>query len=334
MSITLPAGLPAASVLRREGLFVSEAPGGQGPSLPHLRIALLNLMPTKAATETQIARLIGSAPFHVDLTLFTPPSYAPKTTPIAHLETYYTPWSEIAPRRFDGLIITGAPVETLPFEEVYYWRELTGIFDWAQRNVGRSLHICWAAQAALRHAYGVPKHQVPAKIFGVFPHQVLHPKASLLSGFSDEFHVPVSRHTEVRRADLPTDRGLELLADSREAGLCLIEDRVRRATYMFNHLEYDTDTLAGEYRRDQEAGRPITVPKYYFPQDNPAHPPVNRWRSYAHILFWNWLSEVHRSAGQAPSPLRRRNDRGVQSSTARRPAGFTPSATSAGLGTA
>jgi homoserine O-succinyltransferase len=264
---------------------------------PPLRIALLNLMPTKAATETQFARLLGSTPFPVALTLVVPDSYEPRNTPAEHLAAFYERWSRVRYRTFDGLIVTGAPVETLPFEEVAYWRELTAVFDWARSHVRRTYHVCWGAQAALHHFHGVPKRGLAAKMFGVFRHRVAaRPDHPLFRGFGDGFVTPVSRHTEVRAADLPRDAGLEVLADSPEAGLCLVEDRPRRALYMFNHLEYDADTLGDEYRRDLRAGRPIAAPRHYFPGDDPARPPANTWRPFAHLLFRNWLGEMARSA--------------------------------------
>jgi homoserine O-succinyltransferase/O-acetyltransferase len=191
------------------------------------------------------------------------------------------------------LVITGAPVETMPFEEVEYWPELCRILDWAQTNVYRGFYICWGAQAALYHYHGVPKHLLPRKKFGIFRHRIVKSDASLLQGFNDEFSIPVSRHTETRKSDLPDKPGLNVLAESVESGLCLMEDTAHRAAYMFNHLEYDADTLKGEYERDVASGELIQIPKNYFPDDNPAQPPTNQWRSYAHLLFWNWIGEMY-----------------------------------------
>ena len=301
MPIALPNGLPARRVLQREGIEVIDGRASDDHhrrgARPALRVALLNLMPTKIATETQIARLLGSTPFRVDLTPFVPDSYVPKCTPARHIEAFYERWSAVRGRRFDGLIVTGAPVETLPFEEVSYWRELTEIFDWSRERVRRSCFICWGAQAALHHFHGVPKRALPRKAFGVFRHRVARPGAPLLRGFGASFVTPVSRHTEVRAADLPPGSGLDVLADSPEAGLCLVEDRPGGAVYMFNHLEYDAGTLRDEYLRDLKAGRPIQLPRHYFPGDDPARPPVNTWRPFAHLLFRNWITGIDRSAG-------------------------------------
>ncbi len=261
MPVILPPELPARPTLVGEGVEVLSPGEAKRLQLRPLRIALLNLMPTKAKTETQIARMLGGTPFQIDLTLFVPDGYAPKTTPAGHMAAFYRRFSEIRDRQFDGLIVTGAPVETLPFEEVSYWDELTRILDWSRSHVRRSFYICWAAQAALQHFHGVPKHGLEQKLFGVFRHRVVKPDADILRGFGDGFAVPVSRHTEVRAADLPSGCGVEILAHSTEAGLCLLEESARGAFYMFNHLEYDTDTLRDEYLRDLEAGKPIGLPK-------------------------------------------------------------------------
>jgi homoserine O-succinyltransferase len=307
MSIKLPDSLPAGKILRNEGIEVLGPESPPRPGARPLRIALLNLMPEKADAEVQIARLLGAAPYAVEVTLFLPDSHTPKTAPAAHIAAFYERWSAIRQREFDALIVTGAPVETLPFEEVTYWRELTEIFDWARVHVCRSFYICWSAQAALYHFHGVPKHGLDQKMFGVFRHRVADTGAALLSGFGEAFPVPVSRHTEVRAADLPANVGLEVLADSDQAGLCLIEDRPRGAVYMFNHLEYDAGTLRDEYLRDLEAGAPVPVPRHYFPGDDPARPPIDGWRPYGHLLFRNWIAEIGRCAhadGANDEPVR------------------------------
>lgn len=294
MPIAVPAGLPAQRSLLDEGIEVLSGDELRRRGDP-LRICLVNLMPNKIVTEAQIARLLGAAAVPVALTLCVPDSYRSKTTPAAHIAAFYRPWSRIRDDDFDGLIVTGAPVETLPFEEVAYWPELCAIFDWARSRRIHGFHICWAAQAALYHAYDVPKHRLPAKMFGVFRHYRADAGARLLGGFGEEFPVPVSRHTEVRAADLPAVPGLDVLAASAEAGLCLVEDRGNRAVYMFNHLEYDAETLGEEFRRDRLAGKPIDVPRYYFPEDDPERTPVNHWRPCAHLLFANWLGEICRT---------------------------------------
>src|SRR5262249_36066190 len=233
---------------------------GSGP----LRIRLVNLMPNKVATETQIARLVGATPIPVALTLCVPDSYRSKTTPQSHISTFYSTWRQIRDERFDGLVVTGAPVETLPFEDVTYWRDLCAIFDWAKARVGSSLYICWAAQAALYRFRAVPKHPPPAKVFGVFRQRVVSSNSRLLSGFGGAFPVPVSRHAEVRGGDLPNRAGLTVLAESPDAGLCLVEDAANRAVCMFNHLEYDAGTLRDEFERDRRGGKPIALPRNYF----------------------------------------------------------------------
>ena len=224
-----------------------------------MRIGLLNLMPDKISTETQLARLLGATPLQIELTLVRISDHVARNTPAGHIAAFYQPWSDVSAKRFDGFIITGAPIERLPFEEVSYWPELRSILDWTQTHVHGCLTLCWAAQAALHHFHGVPKRELPRKAFGVFPHRNLAPTSPYLRGFSDAFDVPVSRWTEVCRADLPTDRGLHVLAESDEAGLCLVEDPLRRSIHMFNHLEYDTATLAAEYRRDGGAQLPVAL---------------------------------------------------------------------------
>ena len=258
-----------------------------------LRLALLNLMPNKIRTEAQIARLIGSTPLQVEMTLLQTGSYRPRNTPKKHLIDFYKTWDEVRHEKFDGLIVTGAPIETMPFEKVDYWPELTAIFDWAQENVFRGFYICWGAQAVLHHFHGVPKHELERKMFGVFSHRLTGLRSSLLIGFNDEFSIPVSRHTEVRREEIPDKPGLNILAESPVSGVCLMEDIPHRAVCMFNHLEYDADTLKGEYERDLGAGAEIQLPKNYFPGDDPENPPVNYWRAYAHLLLWNWINEMY-----------------------------------------
>jgi len=294
MPIILTRNLPAYRILREEGVEVLQLGDGTHQQRPTLRIAFLNLMPEKARTETQIARLLGESAHRVELTFFVPDSYRSKTTPARHLAAFYERWSSIRERHFDGLIVTGAPVETLPFEDVTYWSELTAILDWARRRVGQSYYICWAAQAALYHYHGVPKRPLAEKMFGVFAHRITKPDAPLMKNLDEGFRVPVSRHTEVVAADLPPDRGLEVLAESDESGLCLIHDAPKQAHYMFNHLEYDACTLAQEYQRDLRGGRPVSLPRHYFPGDDPARSPAHGWRGCARTLFRNWLNEVER----------------------------------------
>jgi homoserine O-succinyltransferase len=260
-----------------------------------LRLCLVNLMPNKAVTETQIARLLGGTSIPVELTLCLPDGYRSRSTPVDHM-ALYQPWTSIREEQFDSLIVTGAPIEALPFEDVAYWSGLCAIFDWARTRSISGLYICWAAQAALYRFHGVPKHRLPRKMFGVFRQRVTGGGSRLLRGFGEEFPVPVSRHTEVRAADLPIEAGLTVLAASADAGLCLIEDRGNRAVYMFNHLEYDAETLTDEFIRDQRAGLSVGIPHGYFPGDDPQRAPANVWRPYGHLLFANWLGEIYRTA--------------------------------------
>ena len=295
MPIKVPDNLPAKATLENEGVLLITEQVAVRQDVRPLEIALLNLMPEKIKTETQISRLLGATPLQIELTLVTTSTYAPKNTSAEHMLAFYRPWDEVRERKFDGLIITGAPIETLPFQEVTYWPELTQILDWSQSHVQETFDICWAGQAALQHFYGVPKYELPAKMFGVFPYNVIGGSDGLLRGFNDEIAVPVSRHTEVRREDLPDVPGLSVLLDSDETGPCLIRDEARRHIYMFNHLEYDTTTLADEFHRDVAAGMEIKLPANYFPQDDPARPPVNKWRAHANVLISNWVNVLYQS---------------------------------------
>lgn len=295
MPIRIPEDLPARRTLETEGVMIMGEDTAKRQDIRPLRIGLLNLMPDKIKTETQFARLVGATPLQVELTLIRITNHTPKNTPQEHMSAFYRPWEDVKREKFDGFIVTGAPVELLEFEDVTYWDELRRIFDWTQTHVHSSMNICWGAQAALFHFHGVPKHALPEKMFGVFRHRNLNPASGYLRGFSDDFSIPVSRWTENRRADLPGGHDLEVLMESDEAGLCLIADESRRALYMFNHIEYDTTTLAEEYWRDTKAGKPIAVPRNYFPGNDPAARPENRWRSHAHLLFGNWINEVYQS---------------------------------------
>jgi homoserine O-succinyltransferase len=293
MPIKIPDDLPARATLEREGVMVQTEATANRQDIRPLHIGLLNLMPNKIKTETQFARLIGATPLQVELRLIKMTGHTSRNTPQEHMLAFYDDWEDVRHEKFDGLIITGAPVELMPFEDVTYWEELERIYDWSQTNVQSTFNICWGAQAALYHFHGVQKHTLPAKAFGVYRHKNLNPSSPYLRGFSDDFSMPVSRWTEVRRAELPTDGTLEVLMESEEAGLCFINDEAHRQLYMFNHIEYDTGTLGEEFRRDVEAGKPIVVPANYFPGNNPERPPENRWRSHAHLLFGNWINEVY-----------------------------------------
>lgn len=295
MPIKVPDNLPAQAVLENEGVLLITEGAAVRQDVRPLEIALLNLMPEKIKTETQISRLLGATPLQIELTLVTTSSYAPKNTSAEHMLAFYQPWEEVRDCKFDGLIITGAPIETLPFQDVVYWRELTQIFEWSQSQVQETYNICWGAQAALQHFHGVPKYELPQKMFGVFPHHVRAGQDGLLRGFSDEIVVPVSRHTEVRREDLPEQAKLTVLLESDEAGLCLLRDEAKRQTYMFNHLEYDTGTLGDEYQRDVAAGTSIGLPANYFPSDDPTQAPLNRWRAHGSLLINNWINDLYQT---------------------------------------
>lgn len=295
MPIRIPNDLPARRILEDEGVMIMTEATASRQDIRPLRIALLNLMPNKIRTETQFARLVGATPLQVDFTLVRMTNHQPKNTSQEHMLAFYEPFETIRDQRFDGLIITGAPIELLDFESVTYWDELTQIFNWTQTHVQSTMAICWSAQAAIHHWYGVPKHELDAKAFGVFPHANLVPSSPYLRGFSDDFAMPVSRWTEIRKSDLPTNAGLEILIDSEVQGLCLINDPAHRSLYMFNHIEYETTSLSEEYFRDISAGKEIKLPGNYFPGDDPKKPPQNRWRSHAHLLFGNWINEVYQS---------------------------------------
>jgi homoserine O-succinyltransferase/O-acetyltransferase len=295
MPIRIPNQLPARRILEKEGVNVMTEDSADRQDIRPLRIALLNLMPNKIKTETQFARLVGASPLQVELSLVRITNHTPKNTSQDHMLAFYEKWEDVREQKFDGFIITGAPIEQMPFEDVTYWNELCDIFDWTQTNVQSTMNICWAAQAALHHFHGVEKHPLPNKAFGVYRHRNLQPASPYLRGFSDDFSMPVSRWTEVRKTDLPQDAGLEILMESDEMGLCLINDPAHRSLYMFNHIEYDTRSLAEEYERDIEAEKAIAVPAHYYPGDNPKVTPENRWRSHAHLLFGNWINEVYQT---------------------------------------
>lgn len=295
MPIKIPDTLPARKYLEGEGLVVMRESEASRQDIRPLRIALLNLMPLKEKTELHFSRLVGATPLQVEVTLVTTGSYTPSNVSRQHMLDFYHPWDAIKDQKFDGLIVTGAPVETLPFEDVAYWEELAAIYDWTQTHVFNTLNICWGAQAALHHFHGVPKYHLDQKMFGLFPHYIAKRNSILLRGFSDEFYVPVSRHTEVRREDLPLEDGVEILAESDQAGICIVRDRPRRQVYMFNHLEYDATTLKDEYDRDVRQGLEIQLPKNYFPDDDPSQLPLNTWRAHAHLLIGNWINDVYQN---------------------------------------
>jgi len=297
MPIKIPDDLPARRKLETEGVMVMRAADAVRQDIRPLQIGLLNLMPNKITTETQIARLLGATPLQIELSLVQITDHAPRNTPAEHMLSFYRPWEDVKAQRFDGFIVTGAPVERMPFEDVTYWDELRRIFDWTQTHVHRSLNICWAAQAAVHHFHGMEKHDLPGKAFGVYRHRIPAEAAAspYLRGLADEFAVPVSRWSEVRESEIPQGSGLTVLAESEETGLCLLDDPRHRAVHMFNHLEYDTSSLGDEYFRDINAKMDVAPPVGYFQKDDPSRPPVNSWRGNAHLLFGNWINEIYQT---------------------------------------
>ena len=295
MPIIIPENLPARQTLEQEGVVVITEPDAIRQDIRPVRVALLNLMPEKIKTETQLTRLVGATPLQVEMTLLTTSSYIPKNTSADHLLSFYQPWESVKHRNFDGLIITGAPVETLPFQEVKYWHELTQIMEWSQTHVQETLNLCWGGQASLYHFHSVPKHILTEKMFGVFQHKIEKENTTFLRGFNDIFPVPVSRNSETRRTDIQAVPDLKILAASDESGLCLIRDPKHRQLNMLNHLEYEQDTLAQEYQRDIQANLQPKAPAHYFPENDPTRIPNNFWRPLAHLLFGNWINYVYQT---------------------------------------
>lgn len=290
MPVKIPSTLPARAILERENVFVMGQERAEHQDIRPLRMAILNLMPTKIATETQLLRLLGNSALQVDVTLLHTATHQSKNTAAEHLLNHYETFEAVRSEKFDGLIITGAPVEQMEFEEVDYWRELTRIMDWAETNVESTFYICWGAQAGLYHRYGIPKYPLPQKMFGVFEHRVLVPTERLLRGFDDVFYAPHSRHTEVRRTDIERVSEIHLLAESDEAGVYLVSSKDGRHIFVTGHSEYDPLTLKSEYDRDVSRGLPIHIPRNYYPGDDPSATPQVRWRGHAHLLFANWLN--------------------------------------------
>ncbi len=290
MPIQIPNDLPAAGTLQQENIFVMTQNRAIHQEIRPLEILVLNLMPTKIATETQLSRLLGNTPLQVNLELMHTSSYVSKNVSAEHLLTFYKSFDEIKHRKFDGMVITGAPVEDLEFEDVDYWQELCQIMQWSKTNVHSTFHICWGAQAGLYYHYGIQKHRLPEKLFGVFRHTADHKKAILLRGFDDVFWVPHSRHTTVLREDIQKIPDLKILASSEDAGVYAVMNNGGRQIFITGHSEYDADTLLKEYLRDKNLGLPIHVPENYFPDDDDTKDPIVRWRSHANLLFSNWLN--------------------------------------------
>ncbi|PCJ73990.1 MAG: homoserine O-succinyltransferase [Rhodobacteraceae bacterium] len=295
MPIRIPADLPAYEILRDEGVNVMSEETANRQEVRPLQIGLLNLMPKKEQTETQFARLIAASPIQIEFTLIRMTEHVAKNTSPQHMESFYRSFQDVKGEKFDGLIITGAPIEHLPFEQVSYWDEMQEVFEWTRTNVLSTFGVCWGGMAMIYHFHGVPKHMIDQKAFGCFRHKNLSPASPYLRGFSDDFVVPVSRWTEVRVEDTQKHKGLDILMHSDEVGPCLIEDKQNRALYIFNHLEYDRGTLKEEYDRDVAKGTAINVPKNYYPNDDPTQEPENRWRSHAHLLYGNWINEIYQT---------------------------------------
>ena len=290
MPIKIPDKLPATAQLRKENIFVMSEKKAMHQDIRPLKIVIVNLMPTKIATETQLLRLLSNTPLQVDITLVKTETHNPKNTSQEHLVNFYTTFNQIKEQYFDALIITGAPVELLDFNSVHYWKELCDIMEWSKTHAFSTVHICWAAFAGLYYHYGIPKRQLPHKLFGVFEHTVEDPNFILFRGFDDRFWVPHSRNTTVDRADIEAVPGLKVLAASPEAGVYAVKTEGGRQVYLMGHAEYDRDTLRLEYERDVKRGLPIAVPENYFEDDDPAKGVVFRWRSHANLFFSNWLN--------------------------------------------
>ena len=290
MPINIPNNLPAYTVLNNENIFVKTDADAMHQDIRPLRIAIVNLMPKKIETETQLLRLLSNTPIQVDIELIQMASHVTKNTSAEHLTKFYKTFADVKEELFDGLIITGAPVEQIPFEDVDYWSELCEIMDWSRRHVYSVLHICWGAQAGLYYHYSIPKYDLPQKMFGIFPHKAEVANHPLLRGFDEVFSVPHSRHTEIRRMDVEKVRDLKILAFSNESGVNIIADKEERRFFLLGHFEYDRFTLANEYFRDKDKGLDIQVPKHYFPYDDPSQPPHFNWRAHANLLFSNWIN--------------------------------------------
>ncbi len=290
MPIKIPNLLPATQTLHEENIFVITENRAITQDIRPLRIVMLNLMPQKIVTETQIARLIGNTPLQVELELLQTATHKSKHTSAEHMLAFYKVFDDIKDQNFDGMIITGAPVEQMPFEEVEYWDELCEIMEWSKTHVTSTLHICWGAQAGLYYHYGIQKHGLDEKLFGVFEHTLDHKRSILFRGFDDTFLVPHSRHTTVRREDVESVEGLKILSSSKEAGVFVVATDRGRQIFVTGHSEYDGDTLKREYLRDKNAGLPISVPKNYFPDDDDTKEPIVRWRSCANLFYSNWLN--------------------------------------------
>ena len=290
MPLRLPDNLPAIELLKKEHIFIAGASCGADLSLHPLRIVVLNLMPLKITTETDIIRLLANSPLQIEIDWMKIKNHTSKNTSAEHINAFYKDFDALKDKYYDGMIITGAPVEKLDFHDVTYWDELTRIFDWTRTNVNSTFFICWAAQAALNHFYNIPKYDLPAKKFGIFTHTMNEPNLPIFRGFDDEFFAPHSRHTEIHREDIQQVTELTLLSESKDAGVYMVMSREGREMYITGHSEYAPLALQDEYIRDTNKGLPITIPVNYYPEDDVSQPPIVRWRSHANLLFTNWLN--------------------------------------------
>lgn len=290
MPIKIPNNLPAKEILSNENIFVMDEDRAYHQDIRPLKIALLNLMPLKVATENQLLRLLGNTPLQVEITLLYQESYQSKHTPAEHLLNFYSTFSDVKDQKFDGLVITGAPVEQMDFEDVEYWEELSSIMEWSKSNVTSTFHICWAAQAGLYYHYGIPKYPLDEKMFGVFPHKLNYRNEKLLRGFDDIFYAPHSRHTEVKKEDILKQDELLLLTESDESGVHIVASKDGRQIFVMGHSEYDVNTLKWEYDRDVSKGLDIAIPRNYYPDNDPSKSPIVLWRGHANLLFSNWLN--------------------------------------------
>ena len=290
MPLRLPDRLPAIDLLKQENIFVMDDSRAHSQDIRPLRIVILNLMPLKITTETDLIRLLSNTPLQLDISFMKLKSHTPKNTPIEHMMMFYRSFEEMRHEKFDAMIITGAPVEQLNFEDVSYWPEMTEIFDWAKTHVFSTLYICWAAQAGLYYHYGVPKYPLAKKMFGVFEQKPLLPQLPIFRGFDDVFMMPHSRHTEVHREDILADNRLTLIAESDDCGVSMVMAREGREFFVTGHLEYSPNTLDKEYRRDKDVRDDVEVPKHYYRDDNPANPPLVTWRAHANLFYSNWIN--------------------------------------------
>jgi homoserine O-succinyltransferase len=290
MPLNIPDKLPAVEVLEKENIFVMNESRAVHQDIRPLRMVLLNLMPLKIKTETHLLRLLSNSPLQVEVVFLHTVNHTSKNTPIEHLKTFYKTFEEIKDKKFDGMIITGAPVEQLDFEEVDYWSELQKIMDWSKSHVTSTMFICWGAQAGLYHFYKIPKYSLNKKMFGVFDHKLNNTKIPLIRGFDEVFHAPHSRYTEIRRSDIVKFKDLVIVSESDEAGVYIVMAKSGRQIYVTGHSEYDPSTLKEEYERDKSKGMDIEVPKNYFPDNDPKNTPRVRWKSHANLLFTNWLN--------------------------------------------